>query len=124
MSLPNPPKIAICSGSMRSEVMIVLERLCEANIFPMAEVIVTADNVSKGKSSPEGYLLTLEKLGVSAKDAYAIEDSPSGIKAAKSADLKTLALKTSFDDGRLNEADEIYENFIDLLQHKALSVAS
>jgi len=71
------------------------------------DVIVSADDVTRGKPDPEGYLLALEQLGVRAADAVAIEDAPPGIAAAKAAGLRCVAVLGTVPPERLGEADEI-----------------
>lgn len=53
--------------------------------LPMPRVIVTADDVGRGKPDPEGFLLAAKRLGVDAKDCLVFEDSPAGVAAAKAA---------------------------------------
>lgn len=53
--------------------------------LPMPRVMVTADDVRKGKPDPEGYLLAAKRLGVNIADCLVFEDAPAGVKAAKAA---------------------------------------
>jgi HAD superfamily hydrolase (TIGR01509 family) len=54
--------------------------------------IVTANDVPKGKPDPAIYLLAAEQMQVLAEHVVAIEDSVSGVKAAKSAGMKCLGI--------------------------------
>ena len=96
-------RLAIVSGAARSEVETVLE----AAGLDVFDVIVSAEDVARGKPDPEGYLLALEQLGVRAADAVAIEDAPPGITAAKAAGLHCVAVLGTAPPERLGEADEI-----------------
>ena len=96
-------RLAIVSGAARSEVETVLE----AAGLDVFDVIVSAEDVTRGKPDPEGYLLALEQLGVRAADAVAIEDAPPGIAAAKAAGLRCVAVLGTVPPERLGEADEI-----------------
>jgi len=96
-------RLAIVSGAARSEVETVLE----AAGLDVFDVIVSAEDVARGKPDPEGYLLALEQLGVRAADAVAIEDAPPGIAAAKAAGLRCVAVLGTVPPERLGEADEI-----------------
>jgi sugar-phosphatase len=49
------------------------------------EVVVTAQDVVDGKPDPAGYRLACEQLGVPARLAAAVEDSPAGLRAALAA---------------------------------------
>lgn len=53
--------------------------------IPLPRVMVTAEDVSRGKPDPEGFLLAAKKLGVNVGDCLVFEDSPAGVAAAKAA---------------------------------------
>lgn len=73
--------------------------------------IITADDVAKHKPAPDVYLQAADKLGVSFKDCIVFEDAPSGIKAAKNAGMKYIAVRTPYVDlSYLTEADLIVES--------------
>jgi beta-phosphoglucomutase len=96
-------RLAVVSGAARSEVDTVL-RAADLDVF---EVIVSADDVSRGKPDPGGYLLALRRLRLEAADAVAIEDAPPGIAAAKAAGLSCVAVLGTAPRERLGQADEI-----------------
>jgi beta-phosphoglucomutase-like phosphatase (HAD superfamily) len=54
--------------------------------------VVTAADVRHSKPAPDVYLLALARLGVSARDAVAIEDTATGVAAARAAGLRCLAI--------------------------------
>ena len=89
--------VAIASGAVREEVVFVLEQAGLLKLFP---VIVTIDDVERGKPHPEGYLLALAKLdshlpldrSIIAGNVLAIEDSDSGVAAAKAAGMRCVAI--------------------------------
>ncbi len=47
--------------------------------------VVTSEDVSAGKPSPQGYLLAAQRLGVPIADCVVIEDSVPGIRAGRAA---------------------------------------
>ena len=96
-------RLAVVSGAMRSEIDLVLE----AAGLDVFELIVSAEDVTRGKPDPEGYLLALRRLRLQAGDAVAIEDAPPGIAAAKAAGLSCVAVLGTAPRERLGEADEI-----------------
>jgi sugar-phosphatase len=57
-------------------------RLRAANL-PLPRVLVTAEEVRRGKPDPEGFLLAAERLGVRIEQCLVFEDSPAGVAAAK-----------------------------------------
>jgi HAD superfamily hydrolase (TIGR01509 family) len=59
-------------------------------------VVVGGDDVPAKKPSPDIYVLALERLGVAASDALAIEDSAIGLRAARAAGLATLVTPSGY----------------------------
>lgn len=61
---------------------VVEEELKQAGLYDFFQVIVGGDQLRKSKPSPDIYLMACEKMGVAPGNAYAIEDSHNGIRAA------------------------------------------
>jgi HAD superfamily hydrolase (TIGR01509 family) len=99
-------RLAIVSGAFREMVDAVLAGARLADVF---ETVVTVEDVERSKPDPAGYVRALELLDVSPEEAVAIEDSESGVAAAKAADLYVVALLGTADPSRLEAADEIAE---------------
>ena len=59
-------------------------RLGAVNL-PIPEVMITAEDVQRGKPDPQGFLLGAQRLGVSISECLVFEDSPAGVAAAKAA---------------------------------------
>jgi len=103
---------SICSGSFVSEIELILQ---EGGLRDYFGIIVGADDVSASKPDPEGYRLIVsqanQRLDIGAKIApgqcVAIEDSIGGIKAAKGAGLKCLAVTNSYAAEELGIADRV-----------------
>ena len=55
-------------------------------------VLVTGDEVARGKPHPEPYVLAAERLGIDARDCVAIEDSPTGVRSALAAGCRVLGV--------------------------------
>ena len=83
----NGKKIALASSTRRES---VINELRDANLIDYFDEIVTGDMVSKSKPAPDIFLKAVEKLGIEAKDAYAIEDSYNGIKSAYGGNLRPI----------------------------------
>lgn len=90
--LANKYQVAICSGSARTQVDIVINRL---NLTDLIAMSISCDDVIHGKPDPEGYLMILRTLDIDSSCAIAVEDSPAGIAAAKAAGLEVIG----FDNG-------------------------
>lgn len=109
--------MAICSGSLLTEVEMVLE---EARLRHLFEVIVSGEQVTKGKPHPEGFLLSLQRLNenpgnpITANQCVVIEDSHWGLEAAKAAGMHTIAVTNSYDAQQLSMAEKIVNRLNDL----------
>jgi beta-phosphoglucomutase len=109
--------MAICSGALLAEIELILE---QGKLRSFFEVIVSAEFVKKGKPSPEGFLLTLQKLNqnrqnpVEANQCIVIEDSHWGLEAAKAAGMHTIAVTNSYDADQLALAERIVTRLGDL----------
>lgn len=76
----------------------------------MFNATVNGLEVENKKPWPDIYIKAASKIGLDPRECLVIEDAVSGIKAAKSAGCRCLALTTSFDRSLLEEADWICEN--------------
>jgi len=100
--------VAVVSGSARAEIEPVL---VQTGLMESIAAIVASDDIRRSKPDPEGYLIALHVLGVTAAEAAAVEDSPAGVQAAKSAGLYCAAVTTTLPAERLSTADEIADRF-------------
>lgn len=82
-------KLAVGSSSIRKFVNIALEKLGFRDKF---QAVVTIDDVKNGKPDPEIFLLAAQRLGVNADECVVIEDSRSGMQAAKNAGMQCVGL--------------------------------
>jgi len=72
-------------------------------------VIVTGDEIERGKPQPDIYLRAAEKLSLAADACLVIEDALSGIAAAKAAKMRVAAIPdTRFVDPREFEKEADY----------------
>jgi beta-phosphoglucomutase family hydrolase len=85
--------IAVATSATPRNARLSLARIAMEKVFA---VIISAADVTHGKPHPEPYLKAAAGLGVAAKDCLVIEDSVSGIRAAKAAGCQCLALATTF----------------------------
>lgn len=96
-------KVGVASSSSRGWVLGHLERL---GLLDRFDCVVCRDDVEHVKPDPDLYLASLDCLGVAATEAVAIEDSPNGITAAKSAGLRCVAVPNRITaDLDLSQAD-------------------
>lgn len=85
------------------------------------KIFVTGENIKRVKPFPDIYLEALEKMGLSKEECVAIEDSKTGVEAAKSAGIKCIAIPNEFTKNQdFSKADvvlsgikEVNEDFIE-----------
>ena len=100
--------VAVVSGAYRREIEPVLEHACLAEVVT---ALVAADDVTRGKPDPEGYVRALVALGdgLAPGDVVAFEDTEAGIASACGAGLRCLAVRGTLPDARLAAADGIVD---------------
>lgn len=116
-------RVALASGSLRSELDFILDSTSLRPFFP---VVVGADDVVNGKPHPEPYLKALEGLNalptqppggagpILPDDCLVVEDSFHGVTAAKQAGMRCLAVTNSYPAERLTHADWVVSTLKDL----------
>ena len=77
--------------------------------LPIPRVLVSADDVVKGKPDPEPFLKGAELLGVRAEECLVLEDAPAGIRAAHAGGMMVIALPTTYPVSELQEADAVVQ---------------
>lgn len=74
------------------------------------QATVNGLDVVNKKPFPDIYIMAAGKIGLKSEECLVVEDAVSGIKAAKSAGCRCLAVATSFNRSRLHEADWICDS--------------
>ena len=74
------------------------------------DVLITGDQVSNGKPSPEPYLLCAQKLNVEPSECLVVENAPLGIEAAKKAGMYCVAICSTLSEEHLGLADIVLNN--------------
>ncbi len=88
-ALQDKTKIALATMSSRK----VVDKLLPAKrITAYFDVVVSADEVAYPKPDPEVFLIAAKKLGVTPEDCVVVEDSVFGVRAAKAANMKCVAV--------------------------------
>ena len=112
-------RVGIASGSRRSW---VLSRLEQIELVDRFETIVCRDDVGRAKPDPAAYLAAVSNLGVTVDQALALEDSPPGVKAAKSAGLYCIAVPGPMTKNlSFHDADMRLESLADMPLQKLLA---
>lgn len=108
--------VALVSGAARVEIEPVLDA---AGLAPAFTVVVSADDVRRGKPDPAGYSRALELLDgdLGAEEVLVFEDTEAGVDAAKRAGMRVVAVLGTLDRERLRRADEIVDRIdVDLMR--------
>ncbi|WP_232822096.1 HAD-IA family hydrolase [Desertihabitans aurantiacus] len=88
----------------------------EASAIPRPDVVVTVDDVERGKPHPDPFLTAARRLGVDPSRCLVVEDAPAGLTAARAAGCATLAVCTTTPRGELR-ADLVVESLADVDWH-------
>ena len=108
--LANNLPLAVASGALRHEIVTILTT---AGLIRYFKAIVSAEDVEQGKPEPDIFLKALATLNgqngtaIQASECVVIEDSKEGIKGARRAGMKCLAVTNSHPAELLREANSI-----------------
>ena len=83
-------RVSVASGGILPVVVETLETIGFKNFF---SVIVTSEQVKKGKPFPDIFLEAARRMGVPAPDCLVLEDSPAGFEAARAAGMDYAVVK-------------------------------
>jgi len=81
--------LAVATSSVSASARPFLDRHQLTGFF---EVIVTGEEVERGKPAPDIYLCAAEQLGIPADACLVVEDALSGVAAAKAASMRVAAI--------------------------------
>ena len=113
-------RLAIASGAFRGEIKFALDKGGIRSAFP---VIVSAQDVKRGKPDPEAFLTALEKLNqlspstsaIKPSECVVIEDSLNGMDAAHKAGMFCLAVTNSYPRASIEgKADRVVESLTEI----------
>jgi sugar-phosphatase len=79
--------------------------------LPLPKILVTSEEVERGKPAPDGYLVGARRLGYDPAACVVFEDAPPGIAAARAAGARVIALRTTHPDADFSGADVVMEDF-------------
>ena len=82
---------AVATSGLRP---VATSRLRRAGL-PVPGVLVCAEDVARGKPSPDAYLLAARSLDVLPGQCLVVEDAPAGVQAARAAGMTVIGLTTT-----------------------------
>ncbi len=106
--------LALASSSNREVFEEVLDLAGIAGCF---RATVSAEEVERGKPAPDVYLEAARRLGAAPERCTAVEDSHAGIRSAKSAGMRVVAIPNATyppDEEALELADTVVRSLDDL----------
>ena len=104
-------KLALVSSAPKENIDLLTSEL---NIGGYFNCIVSGHEVAESKPHPQIYLLAAEKLGTQPENCIVIEDSPLGVKAAKAAGMRCLAVTNTHPKEELKGADKVVNSLEDM----------
>ena len=112
--------LGLASSSNRPLIDLALAELGVAHLF---RATVSSEEVARGKPAPDVYLEAARRLGVRPGDAAAVEDSANGIRSAKAAGMRVIAIPNphcpppddvlGYADARLESLAELEPGVVD-----------
>lgn len=99
------------SSTPRANIDCVLDPLGLREFF---RVIVTGEDVQRGKPDPEVFLRVAERLGVAPARCVVFEDAPVGIEAARRAGMKVVGVAGTHPAERLRDCDRVVRRLDEL----------
>jgi HAD superfamily hydrolase (TIGR01509 family) len=105
-------KVAVASSADQIKVVANLQKI---KLPPESwDAVVTGEQVQNKKPAPDILLIAARQLGVEASQCVVVEDAVNGIRAAKAAGMRCVAVAQTFPADRLHEADVVRERISDV----------
>jgi len=105
--------IILATSTIKKFTNIIIEKLEIKNFF---DLIITAEDITKGKPDPEIFDLAVEKSNAQKSETVVYEDSRNGIASAKNAGILSVGIHTKgLNDLTVKDADYIIRSFKELI---------
>lgn len=93
-------QLALATTTSPANVEVLLASTLPEDLQKSVVALVAGDMVPNKKPAPDAYLLALEKLGLSARQCVAFEDSRNGLCAATAAGIPTVVTPCQWTEGQ------------------------
>jgi beta-phosphoglucomutase family hydrolase len=103
--------LAIGTSTPRENVTLILDELGLTDSFA---VIVSAEDVSRGKPDPQVFCLAAERLGIPPARCIVVEDAVAGVQAARRGGMVAVGVTTNHPRAALSEAHRVVESLEEL----------
>jgi beta-phosphoglucomutase family hydrolase len=104
-------KQAIASSAPLENIHLLLRSL---NLLPCFQAVVSGSDVTKGKPDPQVFWTAARKLNIEPKNCLVIEDAVAGVKAARAAGMKCLAVTNTHPRVNLDKANLIVDSLAEV----------
>ena len=104
-------KLAVGSSAPRANVQLMLTSAKLINNF---DILVSGEDVSKGKPDPETFAAAGEKLFLPPHRCVVVEDAVQGVEAGKAAKMSVVAVANTRKRSELSQADIIVDSLADI----------
>lgn len=110
-------RTALVTSSKKDYVDLVFEITSIKSFF---DLVITGEQITKGKPDPEPYLVAAERLGFSPGECIAFEDALSGVMSSKNAGMKVVAIPSRFvrGDEAFKKADLVLNSLKELTMER------
>jgi beta-phosphoglucomutase len=98
--------VALVSAALSAEIEPVLRSSGLRDAFA---VVLSQDDVTRGKPDPQPYLLAAERLGIDPSRLLVFEDTDVGVASAKAAGAHVAGLTRTLGAARMSQADALVE---------------
>ena len=102
---------AVVSGSAKEDVEAIIDKSFGKTLF---EIIITADDIEKGKPDPSSFIIALRRMNLKPSQTIVVENAPLGVQAANNAGIKCIVVLNNSplmisDFKSLTSQDEIFK---------------
>ncbi len=98
--------VAVVSAALRDEIGPVL---AASGLRELFSLVLSQDDVTRGKPDPQPYLLASERLGLPPHELLVFEDTDVGVASAKAAGARVVGLTRTLGAERMAAADELVD---------------
>ena len=97
---------AVVSGSAKEDVELLIDSFFGTGNF---DVIITADDIKKGKPDPCAFMIALKRMKIKTSEAIIVENAPLGVEAANKAGIQCIVV--------LNNTPLTIEDFTNMINN-------
>ncbi|MFQ5413131.1 MAG: HAD family hydrolase [Phycisphaerae bacterium] len=114
-------KLAVGSSAPRANIDLILDIM---RVRDLISVVVSGDDVTRGKPDPQVFALCCRRLGLPPHQCVVIEDAPAGVEAAKAAGARAVAVLIHHPADAFARADMMVARLGDLTPAAVVSVVA